>query len=266
MKGIMAVAGYFLLHILVNLAVVAGGMAYFYFANRGLSSTEFYEGVLVFTAENNNLLLAVTNAVILLVVFIISRKNKTGFFAFCGLNQKLSAKGTGFMCILAGAAANFWFSFMLNSNFMPHDLIESYAESYSLVSGGPLAIKILSMVVLAPIAEEILFRGLIYGRLGAIMPSGAAIFVQGLMFGFLHGDPVWIVYAAILGFIMGYIRHKSGSLRASVLFHISFNAASYAFDAYADAFWEVQWALIAALIISAVALLFSVDRIRASKG
>ncbi len=70
--------------------------------------------------------------------------------------------------------------------------------------------------ILAPISEEILFRGLIQ-RL--MMPYGkkAAIFCSAFLFGLFHGNLVQSPYAFLIGLILGYVTAEHSILWAIVL-------------------------------------------------
>lgn len=58
--------------------------------------------------------------------------------------------------------------------------------------------------ILAPVAEEILFRGLI---LRSLMPFGKrfAIFCSAFTFGLFHGNPVQAPFAFLVGLVLGYV-------------------------------------------------------------
>lgn len=74
----------------------------------------------------------------------------------------------------------------------------------------------LYMGVGAPVAEEILFRGLILRKL---QPYGKrfAIVLSALLFGIFHGNPVQIPYAFLVGLVLGYTAMEHNILWAMVL-------------------------------------------------
>lgn len=80
-------------------------------------------------------------------------------------------------------------------------------------------IGIISIVVLAPIFEEALFRGVILR--GFLKNYGAAksIIISAVLFGILHMNPIQSVTASFLGLALGWIFVKTGSLWACILFH-----------------------------------------------
>jgi len=105
---------------------------------------------------------------------------------------------------------------------IPESIMSEYIEASADV--GALTFSgIISTVLLAPIAEEVVFRGLVYTRLRRAMPASAAMLLSSLMFGVLHGQIVWIVYAAFLGVIMAAVFERTGSLHSSIILHVVFN-------------------------------------------
>jgi membrane protease YdiL (CAAX protease family) len=89
----------------------------------------------------------------------------------------------------------------------------------SVFAGAPLWFYIFTCV-LAPIDEEVLFRGLAVPRVGIILSA--------VIFGLLHYSydstyGVEIIAAAIFGLIAGYFYKKTGSLYPSIVAHMMVN-------------------------------------------
>ncbi|WP_253288324.1 CPBP family intramembrane glutamic endopeptidase [Blautia sp. MSJ-19] len=101
---------------------------------------------------------------------------------------------------------------------------EAYQESMDqMMSGKQMWFLILCMGIIAPLAEEIVFRWLIYLRLRDYMRMGTAAVISGLIFGIYHGNLVQAVYAGILGMVFAYFLDISGCLWSSVLLHMGAN-------------------------------------------
>ncbi len=83
--------------------------------------------------------------------------------------------------------------------------------------------------ILAPVLEEILFRGLLQKSLANLMPLWAAIFISALVFAAMHLDFYAMPGLFVLGAIFGYLYHKTGSLRTNIVLHMVNNAAALAF-------------------------------------
>jgi|BioPla2DNA2_1021312.scaffolds.fasta_scaffold44381_3 membrane protease YdiL (CAAX protease family) len=92
--------------------------------------------------------------------------------------------------------------------------------------GRPLMI-ILSVIILAPFIEEVLFRGLIINELKGKMPFVLVIFIQALIFGVIHGNWLQIIYASILGILLGLISTWCHSVWPAIILHISMNGTPF---------------------------------------
>ena len=85
---------------------------------------------------------------------------------------------------------------------------------------------------IAPIAEEMIFRWLIYLRLRDYVRMGAAAVISGLIFGIYHGNLVQGIYASLLGIAFAYILEQSGNIFSSALLHIGANTWSLLLSEY----------------------------------
>jgi uncharacterized protein len=96
-----------------------------------------------------------------------------------------------------------------------------------LASNAAIVLAIINVPLLAPLTEEILFRGFLYrgwaaSRLG---PAGA-IMLASLLFGALHIQYSWhgLATVTVLGLWFGVVRWRSGSLVPSLIAHVFGNA------------------------------------------
>ncbi len=105
------------------------------------------------------------------------------------------------------------------STILGHDVTNSTAE---LIENSPWWIIILVVVVIGPIVEELLFRKLMIDRLGRY-GDAVAITASAIAFGFFHGNFYQFFYAAMLGFILGYIYTKTRDVKYTVLLHMIIN-------------------------------------------
>ena len=132
----------------------------------------------------------------------------------------------------------------------------AYDELVSGVTGASASwLMYLSVFVLAPIAEELLFRGVILRYAQKCMPVIAAVLLQGLLFGLYHGNIIQGTYAFILGSLLGYIAVKNQSITAGICFHIAINVSILAVPA---AIFETGTSCILACSISAVIIIIAI--------
>ena len=97
----------------------------------------------------------------------------------------------------------------------------AYQESMTRITEGKsLLMMIFWMGIIAPAAEEMIFRWLIYLRLRDWLKMPVAAVISGLIFGIYHGNIVQGIYASILGTAFAWILEMSGNTYSSMLLHM----------------------------------------------
>lgn len=84
-----------------------------------------------------------------------------------------------------------------------------------------------SLVIIAPLAEETLFRGYLYGKLRKTVPIWAAILVTSILFGAIHGAWNVAIDTFALSVVLCILREMTGNIWASVLLHMLKNGIAY---------------------------------------
>ncbi len=79
-------------------------------------------------------------------------------------------------------------------------------------------------VVTAPVAEELLFRGVLFTVLRSSLGVWPAAILSALIFGALHADAAWLPLVW-LGFVLALVHQKTGTLFAPIAVHAAHNAA-----------------------------------------
>ncbi len=95
------------------------------------------------------------------------------------------------------------------------------------IAGFDRIYAMLAIVFLAPIAEEILMRGWLYGKLRDHLKILPAILITSLLFAFLHGQWNVSVRVFVLSFILCFLRETTGSIWAGILLHILTNGIAF---------------------------------------
>lgn len=211
--------GYLLLQILVSTA--AGAVIGILVAGEGTATLEtLQQTVTQRLLQAQAYISLIANVLAIGILWGISALRKRPFAQDLGLAPLPHALVV--RCVALGMALGTAISLLLG--FLPEKLLSDYAAQSEALLVGPLWLRVLSIAILAPLLEEMLFRGRIYDTLRAAMPRPWAIAIGSLLFGLLHGHPVWIAYAALLGAVMCLVRDACNSLWASVAFHMAVNA------------------------------------------
>ena len=93
--------------------------------------------------------------------------------------------------------------------------------------GISLGLGLILYGVVSPLAEEVVFRGIIYNRLRRFFGPLFGIVVSALFFGVFHGNLVQGVYGTIMGIFMAYVYERQDIFFRPVLFHVAANLAVY---------------------------------------
>lgn len=146
-------------------------------------------------------------------------------------------------------------------------LFKGYVQVAETIYRGKLAEEFLAVVLAAPAVEELLFRGLAYNGFRRLWGKRAAMVLSALFFGAYHRNMVQFVYAFVLGLMLVYVYEAFGTIRASILFHISANAASVIMTECMDLSWmkEDSRAMLVLAFICTLAGIFSFFRIYGGK-
>jgi uncharacterized protein len=95
------------------------------------------------------------------------------------------------------------------------------ANAFNPTSG--LLWLFLGVSVLAPVTEELLFRGIVQGELRKAMPEWLAIVLQALIFAAYHMQLVQSSYVILPGLMLGFAYYWTRSLWVPIAMHIGFN-------------------------------------------
>lgn len=106
------------------------------------------------------------------------------------------------------------------------EIFPGFKEVAQALYGGNIIIEVLAVVIMAPIVEELMFRGLVYKRLRRDIKPAYAILISSLLFGVYHMNVVQGLYAFVIGALMAYVYEKYKTLVAPILFHAVANGIS----------------------------------------
>ena len=129
-------------------------------------------------------------------------------------------------------------------------MIESYnetMESSGLTTGFGLVIAI----VMAPIAEELVLRGVtvrLFKWAGLSMV--ATMILQAILFSVMHMQPLQMCYTLVVGLLLGYFAIRYDSIWISILGHLTFNFLGTIVSGLLDEAELSMWMLPLLMVVS----------------
>lgn len=104
-----------------------------------------------------------------------------------------------------------------------------------------LFLLIITIVIIAPIGEELLFRGFLQKLLEDIWGDiTKAILVSSLFFAAIHFNPYWMIQIYFLGILLGYLAWRTQSVIPCIIFHVIINGASLLFTSLGDSLESIM--------------------------
>lgn len=160
-----------------------------------------------------------------MVILYRMAKNEITYVTKGENKPKLNVKQISFIIFIS-------LIFSLGLNYIiAHTGLAQISQTYEEVSneqyGSGLVTGVIVFGLLSPIAEEVIFRGIIYNRLKRIFPFYISIFLSALLFGIFHGNIVQGIYAFLMGLLMTVFYEKYKSFYAPVIIHMVANIGVY---------------------------------------
>ncbi len=152
-----------------------------------------------------------------------------GIHLLAGKYVGLDRKTWGYHCspkllvtsVIFILAMGFWTNYFNELADLPNNM----EATFDMMMHHPLGI--VAIVIMAPLVEELLFRGAIQGHLLRKWkhPAGAIV-LSSLIFGLVHGNWVQAPFAFVTGLALGWMYYRTGSLLPGILMHFVNNSAA----------------------------------------
>ena len=97
----------------------------------------------------------------------------------------------------------------------------------SLYSNADKMVAFAALVILAPIAEELIFRGYLYGKLRTRLSAIPAIILVSVLFGFMHGQWNVGIVVGVMSIFLCIARELTGTIYAGILMHMIRNGLAF---------------------------------------
>ena len=116
---------------------------------------------------------------------------------------------------------------LANIDLADQDLVKVVASNTLSPMGKALLYAFLLLE--APLLEEPLFRGVIFGGLSKKMPVWLAMALSGFLFAFVHVNAATLIPLWFLGIAFAWLYVRTGTLLAPMAVHFIFNAINLTF-------------------------------------
>lgn len=162
-----------------------------------------------------------------IIYYLISKLRKENMWKICNFN-KIKTKiiipivlAGLFLQLLIGMILEYTSKIIKNTQ-----AFDNHADLMNNLLNGNIILSIIAIGIIAPIIEELIFRGLIQNELRKIMPLTAVVVVQAVLFGIYHMNIVQGIYAFVLGVIFSLIVIWFKSIWGSIIMHATINTSS----------------------------------------
>lgn len=104
------------------------------------------------------------------------------------------------------------------------EIFPSYSQMGEQIYTGQSPILMLMVaVIIAPVAEELVFRGLVQMRIRDYLGPAAGILISAVGFGIYHGNMIQFIFAGVLGIFLSFGMEKSQSVLVPIIGHMVAN-------------------------------------------
>lgn len=203
------------------------------YGTRGLSEEQFMERLQQVLSIHTHIAIILAAIISIFIYSQILKKRGQKLLKVCSF-ERISVTNV-FLSLLAGAAFLFINGYVIEVIYKTGLLtkyMESFEEFSSLISSANMVLVIISVGVVAPIIEEVIFRGLIMKELKSYMPMVWVVIVQAVLFGIFHMRVIQAIYATLLGLMLGVVYLFVKSILAPIILHMFYNLTSIMLSSY----------------------------------
>lgn len=126
----------------------------------------------------------------------------------------------GAACFIGGGLLNIIWSSVLNLLHIQAHFSNQTQEQLFATS---LLVQIIGIGVVAPLAEELIFRGLTYRRMRQFFPVWMSAVLSALLFALYHGNVIQMIFAFPLAIVLALIYERGELFLFPLLFHMGSN-------------------------------------------
>ncbi|MCM1268269.1 MAG: CPBP family intramembrane metalloprotease [Bacteroidales bacterium] len=225
MKNILRAIGYFIIYIMLTI-LLQGLLSVLFMGIAALKGTRDEAQIIAF-ANNNILGITVFSGILTIVVFYLIFKIRKKDIK---TEWKLNRFDVRELLLPIILSFSYSFLFALITYDMTMENSAMIADSAAWYSGlFPLLgffMTAVNLLLIAPVSEELVLRGVIYTRIEKTGRPLAAIVISSLLFGCMHiaaGGSILVIGSIFMGAVLGYILYRYDSLWMCMIAHAAAN-------------------------------------------
>lgn len=229
MKEVFKALGYFILYFILTLLFQT--LLSILFMGIGVVNGLKEENLIIEFANNNILGITIFSGILTILIFYIIFKTRKKDIKSEWKLKKFKLKDIVLPSIMAFSYSFFFalitYDISLENSVMVSNSVKYYSGILPILGISLMAINLL---LIAPISEELVFRGIVYTRAEKKSNSIVAIILSSLLFGCMHfaaGGGILVIGAILMGAVFGYIFYKYNSLWICIISHIVANLPDF---------------------------------------
>lgn len=230
---ILAPLLFMLLHaIFLSLAAMGVAVVYIFTNNvslSALSDTEALQKLLVDSQAQN--WASVLLGLVMVPIYCIYLNYRRRKYPDILLTERAPGRYwlTGFSAIMGSLGLSMiWISILIYLSETIPAIRVHYDNYINAVEGlqradGSFWLEFLAIVVMIPIAEELLFRGILQGEIRRVAPAWAAVSLSAIVFALFHILPFQIAYVIIPALVLALVYELTHNILIPIFMHMVYN-------------------------------------------
>lgn len=207
---------------------------------------------------------AAIGALVATGLFLTHRKLTTGSLGAAPLSEQ--GRSVRLWGLVAATFLAAWFTGQVTAVWLGTVIHSPGWEANAAArAAAPAWLLALAMLVLAPLGEEALVRGIVFVRLRQHLPVLASAIASALLFAVLHGNVIQIAATVPIGILLALAHEASGRLWVVVAMHMVFNLMAVLIPAGAIAAIASLPVAVGGLVLTGIALVFIASLLEAPK-
>ena len=189
-----------------------------------LSIASYIAQMILGTGVENYMLCKTIGSIVTIPVVFADYKKDLLLTGRYGLKNPIT--GVQIKQVLAVIGITIFLSIGLNNVICMSPLVqmsEEFQNASDAFYGSSFGMELLGSALITPFLEELLHRGVVFGRLRRRMNMWQAVILSALIFAVLHFNIVQFIYAFLLGIVFALFVEKTGQLYPAVIAHIVAN-------------------------------------------